>query len=184
MKKIFNALIYVVLLFIVLIILWAFWFAANFHGENFKYSEKYTIDLPIDSIVQRIRIYKRHHPSFRQYDTGKDNTLKEYGYFTEIGIGEANIMTDSQTYKSTWYDCEFYIKENDAVVGCCIKLNQIPTELFLVDVSYSNTKSKSINKFDEISRKENKKVKNEFETEILGKIFYGKWKHKDILWFL
>lgn len=109
MKIIIKYILFVCFVIIVLYVIWAFWFVFNFRGENFKYSEKYTIDLPIDSIVQKIRIYKIHHSSSRQID--KDKKLKEYGYFTEIGIGEANILTDSQTYKSTWYDCEFYIKK-------------------------------------------------------------------------
>ena len=161
-------------------VIWAYWFTLSFHGESYPKAEKYIINLSEDTIITKVTGYKIGHPQYRPYEIMSVNNIPyEFGYFTEIGIGTADITTSTQTSNSSWYNFRFYIEQSNAVVGCCIRLNQSPTEILLIDVTTSSYGiNKTINYYKEISRKENRKIKRNFEREILDKIFNEKWKHK------
>ncbi len=163
----------------IILTIWALWFVVSFHGESYKYSEKYIINLSVDSTISKIREYKIKNPQYRKNEICTvDKEPYEFGYFTEIGIGTSNIITSTRTSNSTWYHCRFYIEQSDAIVSCGIKLNHFPTEIQLISVILSDGYYKTINNYEEISRKENKDLKRNFETEILDKICNGKWKQK------
>ena len=176
--KTINGTVIVIVICVIIFVIWAFWFALNFHGENYKDSEKYIIHLFVDETITKIKEYKIEHPQYSQYEISTiDRVPYEFGYFTEIKYdGNANVTTSTRTSNSTWYDFRFCVDQCDAIVSCCIKLNQYPTRILLVGVTYSNGENKTINNFKEISRKENRRIKKAFETEILDKIFDDKWK--------
>ena len=182
MKMKFNAIKYSLIGFlfvIILIILGAFWFVGTFHGDSFSNSEKYTILYLPDSVVSKIKTYKVEFTLYKKYETTCiDNISYDFGYFTEIRVGNSNLDTPVKTPRSMWYTCNFFIKECNAIVSCCINMNQYPTELYLTDVRFINEQSKPINDFERISRSKSRMIKNRFETIILNKLFYEKWKHK------
>jgi hypothetical protein len=174
--KIIRFVIAIILMLLIIYAVWAFWFVANFHRESFPKSEKYIINLSVDKTISKIKKYKTE---YQQYADTVDKVPYEFGYFTEIKYdGNANVTTSTRTSKSTWYSCRFYLEQINAVVGCRIKLNQYPVEIMLVSVSFSNEQNKTINEYKEITCKENKMVKKQFETAILNKIYSGEWKHK------
>lgn len=145
----------------------ALWFVCSFHGDSYSNSETYIIDSSLQDAINQIDTLKASNPKY--YFTNKNEK------------GEKYIVPDKyDEYVYNNYFVSFYFQDMNLVLQCVLEpWNGNKTAIRLYNISKGSRFAtwQRINT-KEIKKEENRKIKNKFETEILDKIYNGKWEHK------
>lgn len=156
----------VVIGFIIIILLFLGYeylsFVSGFSGNSYSNTEKYVVSLPYNDLKNRINTFKEENP--------------QYFLITSNEKGEDIVYEDDEDER--YYYIFFYYKDIDLTIQCLLEpKNEGNSLLSLYAVSKGvNFASWKLINTDDLTKKENKELKNKFETEILDKL--GKWKHK------
>lgn len=125
------------------------WFLAG----SYPYAESYNFECSKSELIAKIADFKIANPEFQPVKISLDSIIENY---------------PEDNYTNNFYHCYFYIN-NMGLLHCVINVNeQSSTTLFLTSISKSENLGdwKRINTND-LQKKENKKIKEVFETVII-----------------
>lgn len=136
-------------------------------GSGFyPYAEKYVFDIYRDELIDNVDKFKEENPEYKVMTTFQSGIIGEHD-----GINGG------------FYNFYFYFKSIDSKVHCIINMSEFidekPTYFMLASISRGKEfrgEAKMVNTKD-LTRKENKEIKNLFETEILDHIGIS-WKRE------
>jgi hypothetical protein len=138
----------------------------NLFSGSYHYAEWYIFERQQDDLITIITDFKNQNPEYKAMFTLKS--------------GETEEMSDK--FANSYYVCSFYLKEKEIFLSCRTHNNVMDSTqsgIGLVAVQKKDSyRWRLVNK--ELSGKENKEVKELFETEILNKL--GKWQRMPKDW--
>ncbi|MDX9914169.1 MAG: hypothetical protein RBS77_06340, partial [Candidatus Moranbacteria bacterium] len=136
-------------------------------------AENYYITLSNRELIEKIDLFKKNNPQYRYFSTDGKGNIYEPGGYTQDKLGEGKIVTKYPSDSATFFSCYFYFADFKASILCIVRLNHTNekmTNFMLTAVLYDpNGSGGSFNNGD-LSRKEEKRFKRKFETEILGNL--------------
>lgn len=175
-KKTIKLILTISIIALVVHIAYSIYFVATFHGDVYGKAEAYVIDIGTfenrkyttsSDIIDLLYKFQTLHPQYKLMAT--DSAGKLYHNFSEKIENRADQ-----------YIVMFYFEDID-MIFCCVtevtKRNNPLIKLFWVNKGAIIRNPKEINNYEEISRKENKAMKEKFETEILDSLGV-EWRHK------
>lgn len=169
-KHLFNDLNFFIWLIIISILL----LGCNlFKAGSYANSENYYISISDRELIEKIDLFKKQNPQYRYFSTDGNGNSYEPGYYDQIRLDGSTIRTTNLTDSATFYNCYFYFSDIKARILCVVRLNndnEKKTNLILVALRYDLNRSGGHFNNGDLSRKEEKKVKRKFETEILDKL--------------
>ena len=177
-KKTMKYFGYALLIALLSFFIYACWFVANFHGDTYGMAESYVLEniyqkrpyVMSSDIVDLLYDFQYTHPQYRLLEMNSQGE-EDYSFFSKI------------ENRSDQYIVLFYFEDIDMTCSCITEVtsrNHTLVKLYAVSEGKNFASCKRINNYREISRKENKKIKKKFETEILDNL-HVKWRHKRFL---
>ncbi|MFI2743487.1 hypothetical protein ACG2LH_12155 [Zhouia sp. PK063] len=154
--------------------------SCNFLGAgSYPYSENYLYKFPCDTLIQRIKQFEAIHPKYKVYEKNEKGDYIEMDHYSESRIGKSNKSYKDYNKNVDSFSIYFYLEEIKGTILCSINLGEESRKskvsiLNLVAITYSKNFAswKTINT-DDLSKKQNKEIKELFENKIANKL--GNW---------
>lgn len=140
---------------------------------SYANAENYYISLSNYELIEKLNIFIKNNPQYRYFSIDENgNNYEVLGKYQYDSIG-VFVETTTRSDSATFYSCYFYFSDLKASILCIVRLNNIDdniTNLKLVSIIYDLKEENGSFNSGELSRKEEKKFKRKFETEILDKL--------------
>lgn len=150
-----------------------------YKAGSYVNAENYYISLSDYELIEKLELFIKNNPQYRYFSIDENgNSYEPSGEYLYNRIGES-ISTTTRTDSARFYSCYFYFSDLKASILCIVRLNNTNEKITNFKLAYllydQNGEDGSFNNGD-LSRKEEKKFKRKFETEILNQLGV-KWEH-------